>query len=182
VTSPFIVTMCASLRAESYNARLLAVAEDELEQLGATFLRYGGLRTLPRYDEDVDTETTVPASVVELRDLLQRADGLLLATPAYNGALPSGLKDVIDWGSRPFGTWPLKGKPVAIITASPGPSGGKASAEYLSLILGLFGSVIVDPISTIAKVTHELEDDGVSVTTRHQLRQTVTGLLDRTVT
>ena len=149
-----------SLRAAAYNGILLAAAETELRLRGVELVRIGDLHLLPRFDEDLDTDEARPESVRHLRVLLGRIDGLLIASPTFNGAIPSGLKDVIDWGSRPFGSWPLKDKPVAIITASVGPGAGTASADYLERVLTMFGSNVVTPVSSIGKVTKQIDEEG----------------------
>jgi NAD(P)H-dependent FMN reductase len=57
---------------------------------------------VPFYNEELDTPGTVPGPARALRDAVQRADALLLATPEYNGSLPAVLKNAIDWISRPY--------------------------------------------------------------------------------
>jgi chromate reductase, NAD(P)H dehydrogenase (quinone) len=69
-----------------------------------------------------------PAPVAALRERIRRADGLVIATPEYNFSIPGGLKNVLDWVSR-GDDQPFAGKPVAILTASPGPLGG-ARVQY----------------------------------------------------
>jgi chromate reductase len=66
--------------------------------------------------------------VAALRERLRRADGVLFVTPEYNFSIPGGLKNLIDWLSRGEDQ-PFALKPVAIVTASPGPLGG-ARVQY----------------------------------------------------
>ncbi len=157
---------------------LLAAAESELRRRGIEVNRIGDLHSLPRFDEDLDIDETRPESVKQLRAFLGRVDGLLIVSPTFNGAIPSGLKDVIDWGSRPFGSWPLKDKPIAIVTASVGPGAGTASAEYLERILTMFGSNVVAPITSIGKVTKQIDDNGsVLPETIARLTETIAALV-----
>ncbi len=168
----------ASLRRASYNGILLAAVESELRGRGVEVVRIDDLHSLPRFDEDLDTDATRPESVKRLRALLVRIDGLVIASPTFNGAIPSGLKDVIDWGSRPFGSWPLKDKPVAIITASVGPGAGTASADYLERVLTMFGSNVVTPVSSIGKVTKQIDEEGAILQeTIARLTETTASLL-----
>ena len=172
-----VASINGSLRAASFNGMLLAAAESELRRRGVEVVRIGDLHSLPRFDEDLDTSDGRPESVTVLRAVLGRVDGLLVASPTFNGAIPSGLKDVIDWGSRPFGSWPLKNKPIAIITASVGSGAGVASADYLERIFSLFGSIVVAPVTSIAKVTHQIDEQGSVLPETHaRLTETVAAL------
>jgi chromate reductase, NAD(P)H dehydrogenase (quinone) len=62
--------------------------------------------------------------VAELRRAIRQADGLLIATPEYNGSIVGQLKNALDWASRPRGAAVLDGKPVATVSASPSRRGG----------------------------------------------------------
>ena len=66
-------------------------------------------------------------------------DGLLIASPEYNGSLPGGLKNAIDWASRKsdkFGMIEVfKGKTAALMTASPGAFGGIRCLAHLRGVL-----------------------------------------------
>jgi chromate reductase len=65
---------------------------------------------------------------VALKDAIREADALLIATPEYNRGVPGGLKNAVDWASRPPLGSPLAGKPVALMGASTG-RGGTALAQ-----------------------------------------------------
>ncbi|MEY4129100.1 MAG: hypothetical protein RIS81_849, partial [Actinomycetota bacterium] len=63
------------------------------------------VRELPTYDGDLDINTdtqTPPAVVVDFRRELSEAHAVIIGTPEYNYNVPGGLKNVIDWASRPF--------------------------------------------------------------------------------
>lgn len=115
-----ILGFSGSLRKGSFNAALLRTAV-ELAPKGAT-LETGTIRGIPLFDEDEEKAQGVPPAVRKLKDALRAADGLLLVTPEYNNSLPGVLKNAIDWLSReyPGDPQPFKGKPVAVIGASPG--------------------------------------------------------------
>ena len=55
---------------------------------------------LPIMDEDLEKEKGIPENAVKLGRLIAAHDGLLIATPEYNGSLPPLLKNSIDWVSR----------------------------------------------------------------------------------
>lgn len=167
MNSPRILTICASLRSGSHHATLLLAAEAELARLGASIIRYTQLADIPHYNEDLDVDP--PPMIAELRALVGAADAVLIASPTYNFSIPGGLKDLIDWTSRPWGKAAFSATPVGIMTASTGSGAGIAGAEYLERILGMLsggeteaGVVggIVKPITNIAKVTKTFSESG----------------------
>ncbi len=62
-----------------------------------------GLGELPIYNEDIDSTADLPVSASTLRGAVADADAILVVTPEYNGSIPGGLKNAIDWLSRPYG-------------------------------------------------------------------------------
>jgi chromate reductase len=113
-----ILGLSGSLRRGSHNTRLLRAAAEMLAP-GVRLDVYDGPRDLPPYDPDRDVEPRDEV-VGRLRDAIAEADGVLIATPEYNGSIPGQLKNALDWASRPFPDNALRGKPVAVIGASTG--------------------------------------------------------------
>jgi chromate reductase, NAD(P)H dehydrogenase (quinone) len=115
-----IVGISGSLREASFNSGLLRAAA-ELAPAGHKIV-IGSLRGIPLYDGDVEARDGIPAAVSALKDLIASAQGLLIATPEYNNSMPGVLKNAIDWLSRPpaDSARVFKGRPVAVIGASPG--------------------------------------------------------------
>ena len=60
---------------------------------------------------------------------------MLFVTPEYNRDIPGGLKNAIDWASRPWGTNSFARKPSAVIGASPGKIGTAVAQQNLRSIL-----------------------------------------------
>ena len=120
-----ILGIAGSLREGSYNRALLRAAR-ELAPPGVELVEHD-LRGLPLYDGDVEAAGD-PEPVVALKDAIRAADALLIATPEYNRGVPGGLKNAIDWASRPPLASPLAGKPVGLMGASTG-RGGTARAQ-----------------------------------------------------
>ena len=115
-----LLGIAGSLREGSYNRGLLRAAAELLP--AGVVLEEHDLRGLPFYDGDLEAAGD-PRPVAELKDAIRRADGLVIATPEYNRGMPGGLKNAIDWASRPALASPLAGKPVAIMGASTGQGG-----------------------------------------------------------
>jgi chromate reductase len=126
-----LVGIAGSLRKASYNRALLRALAAELPA-GVTFDLFDGLAALPTFDPDSAAE---PPSVVALKDALRGADGIVIATPEYNYSLPGVLKNAIDWASRPPALSPLRGRPVGIVSAATGISGGMRAQYHLRQIL-----------------------------------------------
>jgi chromate reductase len=113
-----ILGIPGSIRKESHNKSLLRAAARSLPP-GVELELYEGIADLPHYNEDIDVDPA-PNAVARLRGAIADADGLLIATPEYNGTIPGVLKNAIDWASRPRVDSPLKGKPTAVVGASTG--------------------------------------------------------------
>jgi chromate reductase len=100
-------------------------AAQGLVPVGAT-LEILDLPDLPGFNRD--NEKSPPAAVTEMKAKIRAADAILLVTPEYN-SIPGVLKNAIDWASRPYGDSAWKGKPAAVMGASPGAL-GTARAQY----------------------------------------------------
>ncbi|WP_378947223.1 NADPH-dependent FMN reductase [Paracoccus sp. R86501] len=127
-----ILGLSGSLRQASFNAGLLRAARDGAS--GVT-VNIGDISKVPLYDGDAEAAHGLPPAVVTLQEQLAAADGLLLVTPEYNNGVPGVFKNVIDWMSRGDGMALFKGKPVAVIGASPGGFGTTlAQAHWLPVL------------------------------------------------
>jgi NAD(P)H-dependent FMN reductase len=102
----------------------------------------GSIRDIPLYDGDVEARDGVPAAVSALKDLIAANDGLLISTPEYNNSIPGVLKNAIDWLSRPSSDIArvFKGRPVAIMGASPGGFGTILSQNAWLPVLRTLGT------------------------------------------
>ncbi len=101
-------------------------------------------RNVPVFDGDVLVQG-LPPRVVALRERVHRADGVLIATPEYNFSIPGGWKHVLDGLSR-GDDQPFALKPVAMLSASPGPLGGaRVQYDLRKVMLFLNAAVLVKP-------------------------------------
>jgi chromate reductase len=155
-----ILAVSGSLRVESFNTNLLrAAAEAAPEGVVVELFDPAGLRDLPLYDQDLDT-SEVPASVAQLREQWSAADAILFATPEYNGSVPGGLKNAIDWASRPRFDAALSNKTVAVIGASTGQFGAMWAQTDLRKILGLAGARVVGDELPVTRAHERFDDQG----------------------
>ena len=122
-----VVVLLGSLRTDSYNRRIAERLQAEAPP-GVTVELATGLDNLPFYNEELDGDG-VPATARDLRAHVASADRVLAVTPEYNGTMPAVLNNAIDWLSRPYGVGALKGKPFAVVGATPTRLGGKWSHD-----------------------------------------------------
>jgi chromate reductase len=137
-----IVVIAGSLRKDSFSLKIanalakLAPASLKLEVITPAGLSF--------FNQDL--ESAPPADWLAFREKLQKSDGVIFVTPEYNRAIPGVLKNAIDVGSRPYGKSSFNGKPVGIISNSPGPLGGVSAAKTLQNILpGIAGPILQQP-------------------------------------
>jgi chromate reductase, NAD(P)H dehydrogenase (quinone) len=139
---PRILGVSGSLRRDSHNTNLLRAAAEMLPP-GVKLEVFDGLRDLPPYDADLDVEPADPA-VARLRQAIAAADGVLIATPEYNGSIPGVLKNALDWASRPFPDNAFRGKPTAVMGASTGLFGAAWAQAETRKVLGVIGADVID--------------------------------------
>ncbi len=120
-----ILGIVGSLRKDSYNHFALKAAQELLPH--GVALDLIELHGIPVFNQD--DEMAMPPIVLEFKRRILAADAILFATPEYNYSLPGGLKNAIDWASRPYGQSAWTGKPAALMGASVG-SLGTARAQY----------------------------------------------------
>jgi chromate reductase len=162
-----ILAIPGSLRAESYNRKLLEAAQALAPRAVAVEL-WGGLKELPPFDED--DERDPGDAVLALREAIEQADAVLIATPQYNASLPGQLKNALDWASRPYGTNALRGKPVAVIGASPSPSGAARAQAEVRIVLGAIGAEVLDAELALAHVAELFDADRALTSAAHRER------------
>jgi chromate reductase, NAD(P)H dehydrogenase (quinone) len=135
-----ILALCGSSRRDSLNQKLLDRAITGAHAAGAevTSIRLADFE-LPICD--ADSERGLPKGAQALKTLLDRHQGLLIATPEHNGGYTALLKNSLDWISRPNG-FPA-GKVAALLSASPGPLGGVKSQLSLQMVLGKLGVLVI---------------------------------------
>jgi chromate reductase, NAD(P)H dehydrogenase (quinone) len=125
-----LLGICGSMRKASLNRRLLA-AVGELLPAGTRFTEVDGLDQLPIFNSDLGD----PAAVTALKDAIASADGVVFAVPEYNYSIPGGLKNALDWISRPPQASPMRGKPVGLVGAATGMSGTIRAQTHMRQML-----------------------------------------------
>ena len=93
---------------------------------------------LPLYTPDYDAD--FPPVAREFKEAIHDVDAVLFVTPEYNRSIPGGLKNAIDWASRPYGQNAFARKPSAVIGASPGAIGTAVAQQHLRSLLSYCNS------------------------------------------
>lgn len=124
-----VAIISGSLRKESFSTKI-AKSVGELFPAGyeTQFVEIGNL---PLYNEDIDTESNVPAEYTAFRNTIKECDAVLFVTPEYNRSISGALKNALDVGSRPYGKSVWDGKPAAIISQSIGNLSGFGANHHL---------------------------------------------------
>ncbi|MBR0879860.1 MULTISPECIES: NADPH-dependent FMN reductase [Bradyrhizobium] len=137
-----IVVIAGSLRKDSFSLKIAnAIAKLAPASLKLEVVTLAGISFFNQ-----DLEGAPPADWLAFREKLQKSDGVIFVTPEYNRAIPGVLKNAIDVASRPYGKSSFNGKPVGIISNSPGPLGGVSAAKTLQNILpGIAGPILQQP-------------------------------------
>jgi chromate reductase len=158
-----VLCLAGSLRRASWNRHLLQAAAS-LAPAGIEAAVYDALAAVPLFDEDLEqAEPDGPAGVRALRAAIAAADGLLIATPEYNHALPGVLKNALDWLSResPQGAV-LVERPVAVLGASSGPWGTRLAQASLRQVLHTCGALVMpSPLLFMARAAEHFDAQSV---------------------
>lgn len=134
-----VAVIVGSLRKESFN-RQLARALDKLNHPKIKF-NFINIENIPLFNQDY--EDLLPNEVAIFKDSIQKADGVLFVTPEYNRSIPGVLKNVIDWGTRPYGKNVWKRKPIGMIGTSPGAIGTAVAQSHLRSIMSSIDGIVL---------------------------------------
>ena len=152
-----IVTIAGSLRKESFSLKIA----NTLAKLAPASLKLDVMTPAGISNFSQDLEATPPADWLAFREKLQKSHGVLFVTPEYNRSIPGVLKNAIDVGSRPYGKSSFLGKPIGIVSNSPGPLGGVNAAKHLQHILpGISGPILGQPETYLNAVGDAFDDKG----------------------
>ncbi len=89
-----ILALCGSLREGSSNLALLQSAKI-LAPPDVEIIIWNAQAALPHFNPDL--ELSPPPEVQNFRQLLGRADGLIVACPEYARGVPGSFKNALDW-------------------------------------------------------------------------------------
>ncbi len=152
-----VAVFVGSLRKESIN-RKFAEAIGKLAE-GKLAFRFVEIGDLPLYNDDLWPDA--PEAVHRVKREIAAADAVLFVTPEYNRAYTPAIKNVIDWGTRPWGKNSWEAKPSAVIGTTPGATGTAAAQNSLKGLLTVIDTVLMGQPEVYFTYKPELfADDG----------------------
>ena len=158
-----ILGIAGSLRRESYNRSALRAACDLVPD-GAQIDTFE-LNDIPVFNQDHELDPH--PSVVEFKRRIREADAILIVTPEYNYSIPGGLKNAMDWASRPYGDNAWDGKAVAVMGASPGIFGTSRAQYHLRQTFINLNIVTVNQPEVMIGTAHERFDEQGNLKDEH---------------
>jgi len=166
MTTPRILAFGGSLRRESFNQKLAAIAAEGARSAGAEVTLIA-LRDfpLPVFDQEIEDAEGLPAAAKKLKQLFREHQGLIIAAPEYNSSISGALKNAIDWVSRaetddepPLVAF--TGKTAVLCAASPGALGGLRGLVTVRSILGNIGVTVLPDQVAVSKAHEAFRPDG----------------------
>lgn len=151
-----LLMISGSLRKGSLNTMLVKEAG---RFFGSAQTTLGDIR-MPLYDGDAEDASGIPPEAQRLADQIDEADAIVIASPEYNQSIPGGLKNALDWVSRVDGN-PWNKKPVALVNAAAGRTGGARANYIVRLALAPFNTDFIQgPEVLIAGASKEFDENG----------------------
>jgi NAD(P)H-dependent FMN reductase len=175
-----VLVFGASLRADSSNQKLAALAARVAEEAGATVDLVSMQEfDVPSYDGDEEHASGFPKGAEELRRRLVESDAFIIASPEYNASMSGVLKNLIDWTSR-FRPQPFDGKHGLLLSASPSMGGGNRGLWALRMPLEHLGARIYPDMFSLAQAHQAFAEDGrlTDATLQKRFDETIGCFLD----
>ena len=161
-----VVALMGSAATSSANHILMEYIRSEARDIFQVTV-YDRLKTLPHFNPEQSLEHP-PFEIMELRNLIQDADGVIISTPEYVFSIPSGLKNAIEWC---VATTVFSGKPLGIITAST--SGLKGHEELKMIMHTLMANFTPETTLLIQGVKGKIDTQGaiIDIQTKESLQR-----------
>lgn len=154
--------MIGSLATASINRKLakalVKLAPSTMQMVEIPF------KDLPLYSYDYDAN--YPPVARQFKEAIAEVDAVLFVTPEYNRSIPGGLKNAIDWASRPYGQNAFTRKPSAVIGASVGAIGTAVAQQSLRSVLSFCNSPQMNAPEAYIHFTPDLINDNGDVSVK----------------
>jgi chromate reductase len=151
-----LLGISGSIRRQSTSTAILEALRNRVNERGKARMELFALDRIPPYNGDLDGAQP-PPPVSDLKKAIEASGGLVICSPEYNHGMSGVLKNALDWASRPHSNSPLKGKPVLIMTSSPGATGGvRAQVQVRETLVSTYSRVVITPEIVIPHVFEKL--------------------------
>ena len=168
-----ILAFSGSARVGSYNQKLVRIAARAAEKAGAevTIINLADY-PMPIYNQDLEKSEGLPPSARLLKSLFISHDGLLIASPEYNGAFTPLLKNTLDWISRreaeDVSLAAFRNKIAVIMSASPGALGGLRGLVLLRMLLTNLGVIVLPEQLAVPHADKAFDEDDQLIENHNQ--------------
>lgn len=154
-----VITIAGSNSQKSINKRLLSYTSGLLENVELISIDLNDY-VLPIYGVDFEDENGVPTAIKRLNELLDKADGFIIALAEHNGTYTAVFKNTIDWLSRAnIKVW--REKPVLLMATSPGGRGGSTVLQGAVNYFPFLGANVVGNFS-LPSFFDNFSEEGIS--------------------
>ena len=177
---PRVLAFAGSSREDSFNKKLIRIGSRGVEAAGleCTLVDLRDFE-LPLYDGDLEARDGLPEAAVRLRQLLSEHEGLLIASPEYNGSISALLKNTIDWTTRsPQASpdlSPYAGTVAALMAASPGPLGGMRGLLVVRNLLTNLGVTVLPSQLALRQAVKAFDENSELVEERQRAQAEALG-------
>lgn len=144
-----LLFLSGSQRRGSWNYRLLTNVAQRLEGRCRIDIVESAEVDLPLFNQELEDTPAVVDRVGALHHRIVASDGIVVASPEYNGQLTPYLTNVVAWVSRlsyidsRFDN-PFLDQPLLLCSASTGRSGGAMAMPHARALFGYVGCRVVD--------------------------------------
>jgi chromate reductase len=151
-----IVGFTGSIRKGSFNRATLETARELLPS--DVELEIISIGDLPLFNQDL--ETNLPEPVVQFREKIRNADGLLISSPEHNHSMPAALKNALDWSSRPVNNPIMRGKPTAVMAGGANTGAVRAMEHVRQVLLHLEVNLVNKPEVLFFNIWNLVNEEG----------------------
>ena len=166
MNTPRVLVFPGSNRAGAYSGKVADAAALELAKLECDVTRISLIDyPLPIMDEDLQRLEGIPENAMKLGRLFAAHDGILIASPEYNGSIPPLLKNTIDWVSRisrdgDKALKPYAGKVAGLCSSSAGHFAGILALGHLRPVLVRLGVQVISEQLSVPDAGTAFNADG----------------------
>ncbi len=140
-----VITIAGTNSQKSINKKLLSYTSGLLENVELISIDLNDY-VLPIYGVDFENENGIPTAIKRLNELLDQADGFIIALAEHNGTYTAVFKNTLDWLSRAnMKVW--REKPVLLMATSPGGRGGATVLQGAVNYFPFLGANVVGDFS-----------------------------------
>lgn len=174
---PSVLAFGTSMNSQSINRKLAAYAASLVPEAVVTVASPADF-VAPLYSQDTERADGVPSGAHDFLAAIAQADALVLSFAEHNGSYTAAFKSLFDWASR-VEREVFQGKPILLLSTSPGGRGGLTVLTQAQGMLPRFGGVVVGSLS-IPRAGQNLDPESgkvVDEVLHSQLTELVSALL-----